>query len=66
MANVVDTAIVIESEVLTNGQLEEKRQKVKKWLDFGYSKMAILHFLSKEVDSVSTTFKEDKYVVVLG
>ena len=66
MANVTDTSIILESEVFTESELEEKRQKVKKWQDFGYSKMAILHFLSEEVKSVTTSLKEDKYVVVLG
>lgn len=66
MANVEETTIIVNSEVLTAEQLEEKRQKVKKWQDYGYCKMAIAHFLTEEVNTFSLTFKEDSFVINLG
>lgn len=65
-ANVEEATITINSEVLTTEQLEEKRQKVKMWLNYGYSKMAILYFLSLEVCSLSATFEGNKYIITLG
>ena len=66
MANVEGTTIIVNSEVLTAGQLEEKRQKVKKWQDDGYCKMAIVYFLKKEVNSLSLTFKENRFIINIG
>ena len=66
MANVEETTITINSEVLTPGQLEEKRQKVKRWQNYGYSKMAIFYFLSKEVKTLSATCSGNEYVINLG
>lgn len=39
MANVEETTIIVNSEVLTAEQLEEKRQKVKKWQDISIYKI---------------------------
>lgn len=66
LENTAITAIKVNSEVLTKGELEEKRQKVKKWQDYGYAKMTIVHFLAEEVNSLSLTFEEDNYVINLG
>lgn len=66
MAKVKEKTIKINSDVLTEAQLEEKRQKVKRWQDYGYKFMAIMHFLHEEVNSVSATFEEDCYVINLG
>ena len=66
MAKVEQTTITIESDILTNEQLEEKRQKVKRWLDYGYSKIAISYFLSQEVTSLSAVLNGNNYVIKLG
>lgn len=66
MTKVEDATIIVNSEILTAGQLEEKRQKVKKWQDYGYCKMAIAHFLEEEVASLTLTFEEGQYIMNLG
>lgn len=66
MAKVKETTIVINSAVLTETQLEEKRKKVKKWQDFGYNTMAILYFLEQEGFAVSATHEATVCIVNLG
>lgn len=66
MAKVKEKTIKVNSDVLTETQLEEKRQKVKRWQDYGYKIMAIMHFLAEEENSVSATLEDDCYVINLG
>ena len=66
MTNMEELTIEIKSEVLTEKQLDEKRQKVKMWQDYGYKKIAICYFLSQEVNSLSATLSGNVYVINLG
>ena len=66
MANVEKETITVNSKVLTASQLEEKRQKVKKWQEYGYCKMAIAHFLAEEVKTLSLTFEKGNFIIDLG